>query len=423
MTDGTRSLDPHDSDEAIRAMIHRAADAVDVVGEPKSSAVADTPHRRRRSTGRSWLVGAVVAAAAALFLVAYVGGRASTTAVVVDQPADSGPTSQQPSTRDPDGSRESDPVEGTEGDPQKRNAALAAALAETEIPRVTLTAETADYSDPWKPPTVRFELPEDWQGNREFTEGGPVGNSSFFRLWAVDAAHDMGRFVVVGGGPVTPPAGSESIQAQDGTTWEVSALDVGVEVVVAVSQPTDGRGVIVFGGFSRDEWQHALRTAPTAYGAMQPGELPPDVIRVTWGGPGQSPTMPGLGNSNERGPWNWLVTTAYTDRGPRWAELLGDRVNERLVGEVLPPGLGRIGELTRCEWQGDVNVCAAVEWRTDYVNADPSALAELSAWRDGLRMDATVTIAGDGESVTAQGVQDAFDLLGASIVAARIPVP
>lgn len=403
-------------------MIRRAADAVDVAGDPKLSAVADPPHRRRHSTGRSWLVGAVAAAAAALVVVAVVGGRAPTTAVVVDPPADSGPTSHQPRTRDPEGSRESDPVEAPEGDPQQRNAALAAALAETEIPRITLISETADYSNPWKPPTVRFELPEDWQGNTEFTEGGPVGDR-FYRLWAADGAHDMGRFVVVGAGPVAPPAASESIQAQDGTTWEVGALDVGVEVVVAVSQPIDGRGVVVFGGFSRDEWEHALRTAPSAYGAVQPGELPPDVIRAAWGGPGYPPTMSGLASSNERGPWNWLVTTAYIDSGPRWAELIGDRVNERLAGQVAPPGLGRIGELTRCEWQGDLSVCVALGWRTDYVNGDTSAHAELSAWRDGLRMDATVTIAGDGESVTARQVQDSFDLLGASIVAARIPVP
>lgn len=403
-------------------MVRRAADAVEVPDAPLSSAMTGDRSRRSHPPGRTLAVGVLVVAAAAVVAVAFVGIRGSNTAVEVETPAEDGAAPNQPPPDGDEGTGEADTTAKPESDLQRRHAELAAALAEAELPRLTLTSEVGDYSNPWEPPPVRFELPAHWEGNREFVQTGTGTGGALFTRWASDESRDPERFVVVGGGPLGPPPDSESLQAQDGTTWEVSSLDVGIDVVAAFGQPTDGRGVVVFAGFSRDEWEHALRTAPTAYGYPVPGELPSDLRRPEVGGLDASPsTQLNYYFSNVRGPWESLQATVFLNGPPMWAELVGDRVLEAVGVEVEV--LGSIGELTRCEWQGDVNVCAALRSEPDDPSVARTFHAELSAWRDGLRVDATVPIAGADESVTTQQVQAAFDLLGDSIVAARIPVP
>lgn len=403
-------------------MVRRAADAVEVPDAPLSSAMAGDRSRRSLPPGRTWAVGVLVVAAAAVVAVVFVGIRDSNTAVEVETPAEDGAAPNQPPSGGDEGTGEADTTGKPESDAQRRHAELVAALAEAELPHLTLTSEVADYSNPWKPPPVRFELPADWEGNREFVQTGTGTGGALFTRWAAEESRDPERFVVVGGGPLVSPPDSESVRAKDGTTWQVSPLDVGVDVVAALGEPTDGRGVIVFAGFSRDEWEHALRTAPTAYGYPEPGELPSDLLRPEVGGVDASPSNQlNYYFSNVRGPWESLQATLSLNGPPMWAELIGDRVLEALGVEVEV--LGPIGELTRCEWQGDVNVCAALRSEPDDPSVARTFHAELSAWRDGVRMDAIVPIAGADESVTTQQVQTALDLLGDSIVAARIPVP
>lgn len=405
-------------DDDIRSAIHRAAASVDVPDRP---AAVHSGRRGRRDTSRTrrTLAIGLVAAAAALVagLIVADGPPSRLNAVApaggADERTEDRPDDEESSTTT---APESTTTLAPSAPVVAIDDATVAAFEQLALPAVSLTTRTADFSNPWVAPPVEFELPAGWDGSTEFTEsGGGSGGLGF----SSDGDGPNGRFVLATWGVFERPG--EAVPARDGSTWAVTTVELdaasilgissSTELVAAVSEAIDGNVAVIFGGLERAEWEHALRSTTAAHGIN--AEVLPNDLAEGWR------TSTGAARTertfvNARGPDLLFLGVDLSDNDrPLWADAVATDVARTLSAERSGPG-----PISRCDPAADVTVCASLE--PDHVGTE--IVVRLSAWRAGLRVDATLPVRTAAGHIGAHQLQDTVGLLGSVIDAIRIPV-